>query len=801
MADAQVRPFTLAKVVPDQVPEAVPTTPGLFGRVMKAIRRQPMDRPAERPYSSDPIPLETYVAMAGNLEKTPVTEFSLKFLRDMTYNSDLLALIVRTKTNESFRGGVSIEERFKSKCKTCGREFGEEKLICPFDQGEMIQPDYAQWKVLSQFLKIMNRWDESVMAVMREVDTDVHICDNGWVFLDRDYWFGDDGKITNEEVKSIIRFDPNMMRLIMSRYGMGTSETGAYAYFCVEHRNTVSEFADKGEHKCKCGKMMIPAWYCALTRAERFYYGPREIYHVKMYSNAQGYGVPPLMSCYMKVNTLLRMDKFILDAYTLQRSPQELLILRGKRDNIHRAWEWLMQKARENPNMVYPLVIEGDGGDGNKRVVEHETFALKPIEWEWHEMRDEFRKVVGAVYGVQPMFMGGDASGSGGLANEGLQIAVTTLAIKQEQHIWNTFLEFVSDQLMCPDYKFKLNPNEQEDEVRDLEVERKRLDMAVIMAQLGYNVELHEDSKGRMDFKYQEKPPAPLGEGLIPQEDVTTDTAKDYLEQDSMSPEQNRDERFGETRRAEEGPPQVGEAVSVGMGLGELQFDDDMIKVCEKCGGEAEVPNGMEKSYAQDRERTMRMIAGGDPHCDVEGCGEPANRLMIAHHKPDEFAGYASRSGGANYARWMVYVREHPSNYHLLCPKHHSQADERKIPGPEVHRKDVRVLQALAGVEKGSEKLDASWTRQVLRNHGIRLKPDESKGYVTCRVCGHDCGSLDGYVDHVEAKHPERVKKSNYVSKPVKSEKNPRGDENIPIETVQGATGMNLLESRPGSPG
>jgi hypothetical protein len=752
MADVQVRPFTLAKVMPDQVPEVAPAPPGLFERVMKAIRREPMDRPIDRPYSVDPIPLETYIAMAGNLEKTPVTEFSLKFLRDMTYNSDLLALIVRTKTNETFRGGVSIEERFKSKCKTCGREFEEEKIICPFDQGEMAHPDYNQWKILNAFLKIMNRWDESVMAVMREVDTDVHVCDNGWVFLDRDYWFGDDGKITNEEVKSIIRFDPNMMRLIMSRYGMGTSETGAYSYFCVEHRNKVTEFAEKSEeHKCQCGKVMIPAWYCALTRAERYYYGPREIYHVKMYSNAQGYGVPPLMSCYMKVNALLRMDKFILDAYSLQRAPQELLILRGKRDSIHHAWEWLMQKARENPNMVYPLVIEGDGGgDSGRRIVEHETFSLKPIEWEWSQMRDEYRRVVSAVYGVQPLFSGGAGDTGGGLANEGLQIAVTALAIKQEQHTWNTFLEFVSDQLGCPDYKFKLEPNEQEDELRDLEVERKRIDMAVIMAQLGYDVELHEDAKGRMEFKFKEKPPAPVGapgpEGLIPQEDVSTDTAKDYLESDSMSPEQNRDERWDEERRRAAGPAQVGEAVSVGMGLGELQFDDDMevVKVCEACGGEAEAPDlsNMEKSYSQDRERTMRMIAGGDPHCDVEGCGAPQNRLMIAHHKPDEFAGYASRSGGANYARWMVYVREHPSNYHLLCPEHHSQADQRKVPGPEVHRKDVQLLRALAGAEK-----------------------------------------------------------ANYKSKPIKSKKNPRGDENIPIETVQGSQNMNILEARPGSPG
>lgn len=530
MAESAARKFTLAKVIPAEEPEVASPPDGLVARFTKAIRRQPTGTPAgkspDKPYSVDPIPLETYVAMAGNAEKTPVTEFSWKFLRDMVRTSDLLGLIVRTKTNETFRSGVSIEERFKSKCQSCGREFGEEKLICPYDGGQMIQPDYEQWKVLSQFMKVMNRFDESVMTCMREIDTDVHIGDNGWVFLDRDYWFGDDGQITNEQVTSIIRFDPNMVRLIMSRYGMGTTETGAFTYFCVEHRTSFIEFPDRSDsHRCKCGKVMIPVWYCALTRAERFYYGPREMYHVKLYSNAQGYGVPPLISCWMKVNALLRMDKFILEAYSLQRAPQELLILRGKRDSIHRAWEWLMQKARENPNMVYPLVLEGD--DGSKtRVVEHETFSLKPIEWQWSEMRDEYRRVVGAVFGVQPMFTGGEGGTGGGLANEGLQIAVTTLAVKQEQHIWNMFLEFLSDQLGVTDYKYKLNPNEQEDEIRDLDVELKRLQIAQTMVTLGYAIELHEDAKGRKDFKFKEKPPALPGEEqgggdeLIPQEDV-----------------------------------------------------------------------------------------------------------------------------------------------------------------------------------------------------------------------------------------------------------------------------------------
>lgn len=551
--------------------ESAPTGWRRFIPFVKASKTTALAKPAgDGEWSVGPrmpIPLETYTSLAGNIEKTPVTEFSWKFLRDMTYTSDLLSLIVRTKTNETFRNGVSIIERFKSKCPECSREFEDEKVLCPFDGSEMKYPDYKQWIILNEFLKKMNRFDESVLTLMREVDTDVHIGDNGWLFLERNYGFGEDGKIVNDEVMDVLRMDPNMMRLIMSRYGMGTSETGSFTYFCPEHRQEVKEFAEQGEYECAaCHRELIPAWYMSLTKAERIYYGPREIYHVKLYSNAQGVGVSPLLSCWMKINALLRMDKFMLEAYSLQRSPQELLILRGRKDSIHRAWEVLMQKARENPNMVWPLVLEGD--DGSKsRVVEHETFSLKPIEWSWTEMRQEFRNVVGAVYGVQPIFSSGAQMQAGGLANEGLQLAVTTLAIKQEQHAWNMFLEFLSRQIGAQDYILKLNPNEQEDELRDLDVELKRLTLAQGVKEFGFKVELHRDAKGRLDFDYVEDPFAGQESEAMPEGFPTEDSAMPPEDEqkdmppltNAMTPEEQRQEQLQEQEQMNGTPPQIGD--------------------------------------------------------------------------------------------------------------------------------------------------------------------------------------------------------------------------------------------------
>jgi hypothetical protein len=93
--------------------------------------------------------------------------------------------------------------------------------------------------------------------------------------------------------------------------------------------------------------------------------------------------------------------------------------------------------------------------------------------------------------------------------------------------------------------------------------------------------------------------------------------------------------------------------------------------------------------YRRQRRAVMQALAGegralrcqGEEACDIA-----EEELMIAHRREDPFSGYASRSGGTNYSRWMQYVKSHPENYQLLCPRHHSMADCRIVPAPSVHR-------------------------------------------------------------------------------------------------------------------
>ena len=310
----------------------------------------------------------------------------------------------------------------------------------------------------------------------------------------KEYYYTDDGKLFGFKVKDIIRASPFKMRLMVSGYGIGRGRNGEYLYVCPEHRDQLVQKDKEGVYFCEhCGKQLLPAWYASADKGKITYYAKDEVYHVKRWSQTQGYGIPTILPVITKVLILMKMDRFILTAYSLQRSPKGLLIIRGRVDAFERAWEQLKQKAMENPNMINPLVIEG--ADSAKRIAEYIDFSLKPEEMQWTEMRNELRKQIGARWGVQPLFQG-DLSIGTGLNNEGLQITVTNRTIATSQEVWNRVLDWLSKQLGYMDWKFKLAPNEEKDLKAQIERERMRIENARIMKDLGYEPILVEGEDG-----------------------------------------------------------------------------------------------------------------------------------------------------------------------------------------------------------------------------------------------------------------------------------------------------------------
>ncbi len=453
--------------------------------------------------SSLRMPIDFAIPMVGDIYNIPILAFPLKMLYDVSHQSSVVDTIVRAITDEVFRNGIIIQPRFKSKCTKCGAEYEDDVPICEECGGITRSPDLTERKKMKQWIEdFRNSFNESLITVLKQIDDDINRVDNGFILLRKDYYYTEDGKFFGFKVKDIIRASPFKMRLMMSKYGIGRGMQGEYLYVCPEHREELIRKEKSGTYYCdKCGKELLPAWYASADKGRILYYAKDEVYHIKRWSQTQGYGIPPILSVIIKVLLLMKMDRYMLAAYSLQRSPKGLLILRGRIDSIERAWEQLKQKAMENPNMIYPLVIEGASDDSGKRVVEWVDFGLKPDEMEWTEVRNEMRKQIGARFGVMPLFQG-DLSIGGGLNNEGLQITVTNRTIETSQTVWNAVLDWLSKQLGYSDWKFELAPNEEKDLKAEIERERMRIENARIMKDLGYEPVLVEGLDG-IDFTYK----------------------------------------------------------------------------------------------------------------------------------------------------------------------------------------------------------------------------------------------------------------------------------------------------------
>jgi len=516
-----------------------------------------------------PLPFNSYVQMVGQNEKTPLYRWSYRWLMDMYYGSDLLRTIVKTITDEAFKNGLDIKENFVSKCTNvnCQYEMYEDKDRCPICGALTRPPSYEDKRTAENFIRKHNRFDESFVETMRIADNDLNVFDNAFILLAKRYMYDEDGKIVGAQIEDVVRLSPDKMKLIISNYGMGRDDNGRYAYFCPEHREKLVVKAYAGEYRCdECGKELIPCWYAssssgssgASTVGQLIYYGQNEVYHLKRWTNTEGYGTSPLYSVWRKVLTLIKMDDMTMEAYSLERSPRTLLILRGKREAIRQAWEWVMQKARENPNFPFPLVIEGTD-EHVKRVVEKVDFDLKPQEMQMLDMIEKFRQYVGLVYGVSPIFSEG-ASGQG-LQNEGLQITVTNRTIAETQRVWNDFLRWLGRQINVLDYTIELHRNEIQEDLTKLDIERQRIQNAKLMTSMGYETEMYLEEDGTINFKYHKvelkprepgTPNSPTLEGGgtgVEEELPNINTSQDYDRLGSITSEE-AEELVGDERDA-----------------------------------------------------------------------------------------------------------------------------------------------------------------------------------------------------------------------------------------------------------
>jgi hypothetical protein len=112
------------------------------------------------------------------------------------------------------------------------------------------------------------------------------------------------------------------------------------------------------------------------------------------------------------------------------------------------------------------------------------TGSLKELEFT--VIRRELRMIIGALYGVLPLYFGELPTG---WSQEGLQVTITNRAVKWGQDIlYKSFFRKIADHLGIDDWDIKLNEGEETDKLRDLQIEGVEIENMKAYQELGFEV-------------------------------------------------------------------------------------------------------------------------------------------------------------------------------------------------------------------------------------------------------------------------------------------------------------------------
>jgi hypothetical protein len=191
-------------------------------------------------------------------------------------------------------------------------------------------------------------------------------------------------------------------------------------------------------------------------------------------------------------------------------------------DSFRAVWDESQERAQNDPHNVPIMGVQHETGRGK---VEYLKLMDSLAEMNYVPARELMNRQIAAIYGVSPIFQA-DVSTAGGLNNEGLQITVTDRAVDFGQSIYhNVVFPRLIKALGITDWKIKLRPSRETDEMAELQRWHQQLESARIGADLGLEVILKEgkfEYSGTASSPTQQLGPSPFpgfGDGTTqPQE-------------------------------------------------------------------------------------------------------------------------------------------------------------------------------------------------------------------------------------------------------------------------------------------
>jgi len=197
--------------------------------------------------------------------------------------------------------------------------------------------------------------------------------------------------------------------------------------------------------------------------------------------------------------SLSHMDEYIRKYFDKMRPPRGMLVIASRNyETFRKSWDLLEQKATEDPYMIHPLLVESDKTGKNLAQWLDFTGSLKELEF--IAVRKELRMIIGAIYGVLPLYYGEMPSG---WSQEGLQVTITNRAVKWGQDIlYKSFFKKIGEILGVNDWDLKLKAGEENDKLQELQTDAAELANMQQLQAMGFEVSRTHTG----DFKVSKDP-------------------------------------------------------------------------------------------------------------------------------------------------------------------------------------------------------------------------------------------------------------------------------------------------------
>ena len=470
--------------------------------------------------------------------KLPIFPFPLIMIYELSDNIDALRIPIETLNREIFKNGFEIVEKWKFKCTNCGKEFQYEPLATdlpddqPFQSNQdnednalpkgkrrtankakkgivkddvmcdscgntkLLRPVPKNRMLLEGLLnESINSNEQSLEDVSRQLERDLEVADNAYLLVLKNYWIDDATGLISEkktEIKEMIRVDPPQVAMIADSDGrIGYDDKRNEIFVCprFEHRDKrlTSNTCDKcGAQALKAIMEVNSVYSIGIPQPKRVIYGEGEvIWKAGKYKPGLIYGFSPIYSIWSKAMSLTHMDEYIRKYFDKMRPPRGMLVIASRNyETFRKSWDMLEQKATEDPYMIHPLLVESEKGGKNMAQWIDFTGSLKELEF--MALRKELRQIIGAVYGVLPLYFGEMPSG---WSQEGLQVTITNRAVTWSQDILRkAFLNKIAHLLGVDDWELRLKAGEETDKLRELQTQSTEIQNMAAMQGMGFEV-------------------------------------------------------------------------------------------------------------------------------------------------------------------------------------------------------------------------------------------------------------------------------------------------------------------------